>query len=182
MFDTFHYAIFGHGRDPKVRSYRRDRLMMTGVDVPPIFPCDAEQLCIRADVYCMNRSGAIALGLPMDISVFEMLDESAAVKDVQQLKSAADCKHRHIAFDSFRKKMHFDSVARLIRCLRFRVGLFSIKGGTYVHPAGEQQTIAAVESNRFPNVHQNRNEACGTYGRFVWRHSGWFVIRNQHSL
>jgi len=74
-----------------------------------------------------------------------MLDQRAAMIDIEQLKAAADRQHRQIAVQRFTQQADLHAVARRIRLLRLGSALLPITLGIDIAAAGNHQAVETFE-------------------------------------
>jgi hypothetical protein len=88
------------GRGAQSGSQASDRLMMAGVDFKTEgFADNARQPRARVDLDRMRGQSAIGRANAMSIRRIEMLDQTTAVLDIQNLQTAADREQRQIAIE-----------------------------------------------------------------------------------
>ena len=89
--------------------------------------------------------GELTGGVHVQVGVGEMLFERAAAGDVQELHSAADPEHGHVALQRPPRHADLESVALGLVALRAPIGLGAIGGGVEVRAPREYERVEEVE-------------------------------------
>src|SRR5215469_7111627 len=100
ILDALDHAIGGERIHHHAFAHALDRLVMGAVDLERVDPADAMQQRALGDVHAMARLGArigLLMGKRVRDLVGDVLDQSPAEDDIQQLLPAADAEHRHVA-------------------------------------------------------------------------------------
>ena len=148
ILDPLQGAVAGPGRLDEPVSESTDSLMVVGGDV------GARPDHRRQSGSVLHLDGMLGedawklLVLVARNLLGEVLDEIAAARDVQQLKSAADRERRHVLLERCGEQSQFPRVAARLRHIRLRMRLGAVERRVDVGAPGEHNAVQRLERLR----------------------------------
>src|SRR5690242_65517 len=147
--DPLDHAVGGERIDDHALAHRLHRLVMGAVDLKLIGTADAMEQGALGDADAMARLRArigLLMGERVADLVRDVLDQGAAENDVQQLLTAADAEHRHVAGERALGDLDLEGGALRLQLHRGMARRRTEQGGIDIEgPARHHQPVDAVE-------------------------------------